>query len=162
MVIAATGVLHHPRLPDIAGLDSFGGAMFHSARWDHAVPLDGSRIGIVGTGSTAVQIVSAVVDRVAHLTLFQRTAQWVMPAANPPFTEEQREEFRRDPARPTGAPRQPSAHLFDGFSGAVVDAESPQMKHDRGRLPGEPRGATWPIPGSASASGPTTGRAASV
>ena len=128
VVIAATGVLHHPRLPDIAGLDSFGGAMFHSARWDHAVPLDGSRIGIVGTGSTAVQIVSAVVDRVARLTLFQRTAQWVMPAANPPFTEEQREEFRRDPGTVTELHAN-LAQLFDGFSGAVVDAESPQMKH---------------------------------
>ena len=66
VVIAATGVLHHPKYPEIKGLESFAGAMFHSARWDHGVALDGARVGIVGTGSTAVQIVSAVVDRVAQ------------------------------------------------------------------------------------------------
>ncbi len=79
-MIAATGVLHHPKYPDIKGLDSFGGALFHSARWDHAVTLDGARVGIIGTGSTAMQIVSAIVDRAERLVLFQRTAQWVMPA----------------------------------------------------------------------------------
>src|SRR5690242_13843802 len=83
VVIAATGVLHHPRLPDIEGLDSFAGAAFHSARWDHSAPLDGARVGIIGTGSTAVQMVGALVDRVSKLTLFQRTAQWIMPQENP-------------------------------------------------------------------------------
>ena len=53
VVIAATGVLHHPNVPDIAGLDTFAGASFHSSRWDHSVQLEGSRVGIVGTGSTA-------------------------------------------------------------------------------------------------------------
>src|SRR5438094_197600 len=81
-VIAATGVLHHPKLPDIDGLDEFEGAMFHSARWDHDVRLDGARVGIVGTGSTAVQMVSALVGRVEKLSLFQRTAQWIMPQEN--------------------------------------------------------------------------------
>src|SRR5687767_2572228 len=56
VVIAATGVLHHPRHPDIDGLDDFEGACFHSARWDHEVAIDGARVGVVGTGSTAVQI----------------------------------------------------------------------------------------------------------
>ncbi len=65
-MIAATGVLHHPKFPDFDGLDDFKGAMFHSSRWDHDVPLDGARVGIVGTGSTAVQMVSALVDRVGE------------------------------------------------------------------------------------------------
>jgi cation diffusion facilitator CzcD-associated flavoprotein CzcO len=127
VVIAATGVLHHPRLPDIDGLDSFAGSVFHSARWDHAATIDGARLGIIGTGSTAVQIVSAVVERVAKLTLFQRTAQWIMPASNPAFTTDQQESFRQDPMAVTALHAQLS-DLFDGFSGAVVDAESPQMK----------------------------------
>lgn len=55
-VIAATGVLHHPRYPEIDGLDRFAGAQFHSARWNHDVPLAGRRVGVVGTGSSAVQI----------------------------------------------------------------------------------------------------------
>ena len=58
-VIAATGVLHHPAYPDIDGLDSFAGTMFHTARWDHEARLAGKRVGVVGTGSTASQIVGA-------------------------------------------------------------------------------------------------------
>jgi len=127
VVIAATGVLHHPKYPDIKGLDSFGGAVFHSARWDHGVTLDGARVGIIGTGSTAVQIVSAIVERTARLVLFQRTAQWVMPAMNPAYTPEEQAAFRRD-RHLMEELRAGVSQLFDGFSGAVVDAESPQMK----------------------------------
>src|SRR5579885_1179943 len=72
VVIAATGVLHHPNVPDIAGLDSFAGPAFHTARWDESVDLAGRRLGIIGTGSSAVQVVGAVVDTVAELRLFQR------------------------------------------------------------------------------------------
>ncbi|MCI0632777.1 MAG: NAD(P)/FAD-dependent oxidoreductase, partial [Actinobacteria bacterium] len=127
-VIAATGVLHHPNLPDIAGLDRFEGALFHSARWDHGVRLDGRRIGIVGTGSTAVQIVSALVDRVARLSLFQRTAQWIMPQENPPYSEPERAEFRSHPETMRRLHEDLSRMFAQGFSNAVVDASSPQMK----------------------------------
>jgi len=127
VVIAATGVLHHPKYPEIKGLDSFGGAMFHSARWDHGVTLDGARVGVIGTGSTAMQIVSAIVEQTARLVLFQRTAQWVMPAMNPAYTPEEQAAFRRDPHLMEEL-RAGVSQLFDGFSGAVVDAESPQMK----------------------------------
>jgi len=128
VVIAATGVLHHPNLPDIAGLSDFEGALFHSARWDHAVALDGRRIGVVGTGSTAVQIVSALVDRVAKLSMFQRTAQWVMPQENPAYSEAERAEFRRDPEALRALYRNLSELFSQSFSNAVVDAGSPQMK----------------------------------
>jgi cation diffusion facilitator CzcD-associated flavoprotein CzcO len=128
VVIAATGVLHHPNLPEIAGLDRFEGALFHSARWDHGVRLDGRRLGIVGTGSTAVQIVSAVVDRVAKLSLFQRTAQWIMPQENPAYSEEEKEGFRRNPESMRQLHQDISRLFAQGFSNAVVDAGSPQMK----------------------------------
>jgi len=128
VMIAATGVLHHPNLPDIAGLSDFEGALFHSARWDHAVALDGRRIGVVGTGSTAVQIVSALVDRVAKLSMFQRTAQWVMPQENPAYSEAERAEFRRDPEALRALYRNLSELFSQSFSNAVVDAGSPQMK----------------------------------
>ncbi len=98
VVIAATGVLHHPNYPRIRGLDSFEGACFHSARWDHSVPLDGRRIGIIGNGSTGVQLVSALASRAGTLKHFQRTAQWIMPVANEPFSEEEKAAFRADPA----------------------------------------------------------------
>ena len=74
MLVAATGVLHVPSYPDIEGVDTFEGACFHSARWDHSVPLDDNRIGVIGTGSTGVQIVGALADRASRLTHFQRTA----------------------------------------------------------------------------------------
>jgi len=128
VVIAATGVLHHPNLPDIDGLADFAGACFHSARWDDAVPLDGRRVGVVGTGSTAVQIVSALVDRVARLSLFQRTAQWIMPQQNPPYSEAEQAEFRRNPALLRHIHDELSRLFAENFSNAVVDAESPQMK----------------------------------
>jgi cation diffusion facilitator CzcD-associated flavoprotein CzcO len=126
-VIAATGVLHVPKYPDIEGLDAFEGDVFHSARWDHDVSLDGRRIGIIGTGSTAVQIVSAIVERVSKLCLFQRTAQCVTPQDNPAYTDEEKAEFRRPGTLQTL--HEDLSRLFaEGFSNAVVDADSPQMK----------------------------------
>ncbi len=77
VVITATGILHQPVYPDIAGLDSFAGASFHSARWDHSVPVAGKRVGIIGTGSTACQIIGAITDSVAEMHVFQRTPHWV-------------------------------------------------------------------------------------
>ena len=98
VVIAASGVLHQPRYPDIEGLGSFGGQMCHSARWDDAIVLDDRRIGVIGTGSTGVQIVSAVARRASRVSHFQRSPQWIMPIQQMMYTEEQREAFRRDPA----------------------------------------------------------------
>jgi cation diffusion facilitator CzcD-associated flavoprotein CzcO len=127
VVVAATGVLHHPAIPAFPGLETFAGACFHSARWDHAVPLDGRRIGVVGTGSTAIQIVTALVDRVATLHLFQRTAQWIAPTANPAYAEEEKATFRRDPPAML-AIREETARAFeDGFANVLVDADSPML-----------------------------------
>jgi cation diffusion facilitator CzcD-associated flavoprotein CzcO len=127
-VIAATGVLHHPSYPDIEGLDSFEGSCFHSARWDHDVPLAGRRVGVIGTGSTAIQVVSALSETVGKLTLFQRTAQWIMPQENPAYTEEEKAHFREDPEI-LKEMRAEISHLFaETFSNAVVDANSEQLK----------------------------------
>lgn len=127
VVIAATGVLHHPKYPVIDGLDTFAGAMFHSSRWDHGVQLDGARIGIIGTGSTAVQIVSGVVDRVAKLSLFQRTAQWVMPQENPSYSDDEKSKFRTEPEKLAGL-HQGLSDAFDIFANAVIDSDSPEIK----------------------------------
>ena len=123
VVIAATGVLHHPWLPDIEGLDAFRGPTFHSARWDHRVHIDGARVGVIGTGSTAVQIVSAIVDRVSKLSLFQRTAQWVMPQENPSYSDAERGVYRRHPELLEAA-RSNEMGVFDLFSPAVIDKDS--------------------------------------
>ncbi|MFF8592610.1 flavin-containing monooxygenase [Streptomyces sp. NPDC015220] len=79
VVVSATGPLSDPKIPDIPGLDSFPGRVFHSARWDHDYDLAGKRVAMVGTGASAIQIVPAIQPEVARLTLFQRTPPWVMP-----------------------------------------------------------------------------------
>ena len=85
-LISATGVLHHPRMPSIAGLDDFGGHLFHSARWDHSVELRGRRIAVVGNGSTGVQLVCGLAGVAGRVLMFQRTAQWVVPMPNPRYS----------------------------------------------------------------------------
>ena len=127
VVIAATGVLHHPNVPELEGRERFRGALFHSARWDHAVKLEGARVGVVGTGSSAVQIVSAIVDRVAKLALFQRTPQWIMPQDNPFYAEEERAAFRSRPELLAQTYEQIGV-LFHAFSSGLLDMDSPQMK----------------------------------
>ena len=82
LVICATGILHHPVYPNINGLAQFAGPCFHTARWDHSVDLQGKRVGIIGTGSTACQVIPELQKTVSHLTVFQRTAQWVAPQPN--------------------------------------------------------------------------------
>jgi cation diffusion facilitator CzcD-associated flavoprotein CzcO len=78
-VIGATGVFNQPRLPDIAGIADFEGEMLHTDRWDHDIPLAGKRVGIIGTGASAVQVVPSIAPEVEHLTVFQRTPIWCLP-----------------------------------------------------------------------------------
>ena len=128
VVIAATGVLHHPNYPNIEGLDDFAGTTMHTARWDEGVALAGRRVGIIGTGSSAIQTVPTIVDDVAHLCLFQRTAQWVMPAENPAYTEEEKVAFREDVSLLHDMHEEISELFSNGFSNAVVDADSEGMR----------------------------------
>lgn len=79
VVIPAAGYLNRPRWPDLPGRETFSGTSIHSARWDPALDLAGKRVAIIGAGCTAVQIVDACVDQVAHLTVFQRQPHWVAP-----------------------------------------------------------------------------------
>jgi cation diffusion facilitator CzcD-associated flavoprotein CzcO len=127
IVLMATGVLHHPNVPDIDGIRDFAGDIFHSARWDHDVDLRGKRLGVIGTGSTAVQIVDAVVDDVEHLALFQRTAQWVMPQENPEFSEERKQHFRDHPESMKALYDDLSDLFGRVFANAVVDANSKEL-----------------------------------
>ncbi|WIM86234.1 NAD(P)/FAD-dependent oxidoreductase [Candidatus Mycobacterium wuenschmannii] len=78
-VVTAAGYLNRPRWPAVKGRDTFEGISIHSARWDTSLDLAGKRVGIIGAGCTAVQIVDACVDQVGHLTVFQRQPHWVAP-----------------------------------------------------------------------------------
>src|SRR5919202_1264883 len=79
VVIAGAGPLHEPKLPDIPGLDAFEGTIFHSARWNHDHDLTGRRVAVIGTGSSAIQFLPEIAPLPQKLTLFQRTAPWVIP-----------------------------------------------------------------------------------
>ena len=100
LVITAAGFLHHPSTPDIPGLGDFAGKTWHSARWDHSVDLTDKRVGIIGTGSTAVQIVGELAGKCAKLSQFQRTAQWVHPAYDTAYSEWSKKLLRRLPILP--------------------------------------------------------------
>jgi len=128
VVIAATGVLHHPNIPDLPGLRGFGGACFHSAQWDHSVPLDRRRVGVIGTGSTAIQLTTALVPRVSRFELFQRTAQWIMPIENPAYTDEPRAAFARDPQLIEKLREEIHRAAIEKIANAVVAADSPEMR----------------------------------
>ncbi len=97
ILVSATGFLHMINYPEMPGLETFKGAKFHTARWDHSVSLEDKRIGVIGTGSTAVQITSALAGKVKHFSLFQRTPQWVLHVPNEPYSEDQRQEFAKNP-----------------------------------------------------------------
>ena len=127
-MIAATGVLHHPKYPEIAGLDSFAGRSFHSSRWDHSIALEDKRVGVIGTGSSAIQITSALAPRVARYSLFQRTAQWVAPQENPAYSEDEKAAFRRDPDALRRLHDDMSRLFHETFSAGVIDASSARMR----------------------------------
>jgi cation diffusion facilitator CzcD-associated flavoprotein CzcO len=128
-VIAASGVLHHPRLPEIEGLGSFDGPAFHTARWEDKAPIDGARVGLIGSGSTGVQIVTAINDRVGRLVHFQRSPQWIMPVQYATYSEADRAAFRADPAL-IDAIRFSDQYIGNvrRFTDAITDVDGPQMK----------------------------------
>ena len=83
--VCSTGPLNQPRWPDIPGLAGFQGERLHSARWDASVPLDGRRVAVIGTGSTASQLIPPIAAQAAQLQVFQRTANWVLPRLDRPY-----------------------------------------------------------------------------
>ena len=98
VVVCALGQLNRPATPDIPGLDEFAGVQFHSARWPADHDLRGERVAVIGNGASAVQFVPRIAPEVEHLTIFQRSANWVMPKKNPPFAAATKRLFARVPA----------------------------------------------------------------
>jgi cation diffusion facilitator CzcD-associated flavoprotein CzcO len=97
ILISGSGGLSEPRLPEIAGIDSFAGEIFHSARWNHDYDLTGKRVAVIGTGASSIQIVPEIAERVAHLDVYQRTAPWVIPRHDRNYTGLERLGFRHVP-----------------------------------------------------------------
>lgn len=125
-LIHAGGPLSQPKYPEIAGIDSFAGEIMHTSRWDHDVELTGKRVGIIGTGASAVQIIPEIARDVAELTVFQRTPIWCLPKADFPLGKAVRTALKRVPGV------QQIARLT---SHAYVEAIFPFAAHYHGLLP---------------------------
>ncbi|MFJ2649095.1 flavin-containing monooxygenase [Streptomyces sp. NPDC087420] len=101
VVVSAGGALSDPQVPDVPGLETFPGEVFHSARWDHGHELRDKRVAVIGTGASAIQIVPAIQPGVGRLTVFQRTPPWVMPRADRAISRIERRLHRALPATGT-------------------------------------------------------------
>lgn len=98
VVVTATGQLNQPAYPAISGLEHYQSALFHSARWDHSVDLTDKKVAVIGTGASAIQFVPEIVRQVKSLSLFQRSAAWVLPKPDRPFKPWEQALFKSVPA----------------------------------------------------------------
>lgn len=124
VVIAATGVLHHPKIPTLTGEDTFQGKQFHSAKWDNDLSLENLRVGVIGNGSSGIQIVSAIAKEAREVFHFQRTAQWMMPLDNPSFSNEQKQAFTDPELLAQAMDFEGYAAAVDRYSHALIDMNS--------------------------------------
>src|SRR6185312_10388492 len=99
-VVSGVGQLNRPNMPNIAGMDTFRGPSFHSARWRRDVDLAGKRVAVIGTGASAAQLIPVVAEQVDTLTVFQRTANWLAPTPDyhDAVTSRQRRLFQELPS----------------------------------------------------------------
>lgn len=95
--VPATGALSHPKYPDIKGMDLFNGKSMHAARWDAGTDLKGKRVGVVGSGASAIQVVPNIAADVADLKVFQRTASWVLPKRNRAYSDKEHRQWTEHP-----------------------------------------------------------------
>ncbi len=95
--VMATGCLSTARVPDFPGLDRFGGKTYHTGHWPHeGVDLTGKRVGVIGTGSSAIQAIPVIAQQAAHVTVFQRTPNFSIPSRNGPMTDTYAESWKSD------------------------------------------------------------------
>jgi cyclohexanone monooxygenase len=95
--VMATGCLSNARVPDFPGLDRFSGKTYHTGHWPHeGVDLTGKRVGVIGTGSSAIQAIPVIAQQAAHVTVFQRTPNFSIPSRNGPMTDTYAESWKSD------------------------------------------------------------------
>ena len=94
-VVLGNGALHVPAMPEIPGRETFEGRLFHSAEWDHAFPLAGKKVAVIGTGASAIQFVPEIAPVAGELEVFQRTPPWIAPKPDGPISETRQSLFRR-------------------------------------------------------------------
>jgi cation diffusion facilitator CzcD-associated flavoprotein CzcO len=123
-VVSATGFLHVPTLPSVPGVESFAGPHFHSSGWPRGLDVTGKRVGVIGSGSSGIQIVSALAYRDCEVVQFVRTPQWIETVDNPELTEEMLERVTREP----GNGPQVLTELEDGIN------QDPRLRNPQWKL----------------------------
>ena len=142
-VVGATGVFSQPKPPEIEGLDSFAGTTMHTARWDHSVDLRGKRVGVIGTGASAIQLIPAIAPEVEQVTVFQRTPIWCLPKLDAPMSPRARRALRSVPGAELATRWASQAFvevtfvLAAHFAGTVPEPHRPRRSH---RSQNAPRG----------------------
>jgi cyclohexanone monooxygenase len=126
--IMATGCLSSPNTPAIEGADDFAGAVYHTGQWPHkGVDFSGVRVGIIGTGSSGVQSIPVIAQQAEHLTVFQRTPNYTMPAGNRPLTAADRAEAKSVVERIRQAERESVAGIVLGFGGRPLPTPTEEI-----------------------------------
>ncbi len=97
VLVSAVGMFREPVPPDIEGIGTFEGATVHSSRWDAGHDITGERIAVIGSAASAVQLVPEITAAAGQVHLFQRTANWVLPKVDTPYSQEELERFRQHP-----------------------------------------------------------------
>ncbi|MBS4753872.1 NAD(P)/FAD-dependent oxidoreductase [Nocardioides sp. zg-ZUI104] len=120
VLISAVGQLSRPAIPKIPGLESFTGPSFHSATWDHDVDLTGKRVGVIGTGASAIQFVPAIAPKVGEMTVFQRSAPYVVPKPDGTYSARSLRRFARFPQM-HGVTRKAVFHLTEQLNKTLDD-----------------------------------------
>ncbi|MGN5237331.1 flavin-containing monooxygenase [Rhodococcus sp. SJ-3] len=105
ILVAAMGPFSEPSVPDLPGLDSFAGATYHSADWNHEHDVAGRRVAVIGTGASAVQFIPRLQPQVGHMTVFQRTPTWILPHPDRPVAPRVQRLFAKVPATQRAARR---------------------------------------------------------
>ena len=132
--IMATGSLSAANMPDIEGRDSFDGSIYHTARWPHeGVDFTGKRVGIIGTGSSGIQSIPLIAEQAEHLTVFQRTPNYSVPAGNAPLDPEVERAVKADYANFRQRQREmPFGAFADiGPSGGIAAEDSAEARRAR-------------------------------
>ncbi len=144
-LITSVGILSAGYIPDFEGLDSFKGTWCHTGRWPaEGMDLAGKRVGVIGTGATGVQLITEIAKEVAHLTVFQRTANYCAPLRNGPISDEEQREIKASyPEIFKKCMETPGSfmHQFDPRSAMEVSPEERMEQYER--LWAEPGFKKW-------------------
>ena len=124
-VVSGMGGLTEPSYPDIKGIGDFAGKIIHTARWDHDYDLAGKKVGVIGTGASAIQVIPAIAPEVGKLSVFQRTPAWVLPKGASAIDQASKDRYRRSPLRLRL--RRAFFYWFSELMGPMIMLDSPRL-----------------------------------